>query len=59
MNKIVKRLYQIPLVKVVSFKVEEGFAGTTRQNLRVGNPIPSDEDHPVKQGTEAFEFTYF
>lgn len=58
MNKIVKRLYQIPLVKVVSFKVEEGFAGTL-QNLRVGNPIASDEDHPVKQGTEAFEFTYF
>lgn len=56
MNKIVKRLYQIPLVKVVSFKVEEGFQASLK-NLRVG--IQDDDPEIERQGTEAFGFTHF
>ena len=50
-----KQFYQVPSIKVVSFKVEEGFTAS-RRNLNVGVLGDSEADPPItqKEGTEGF-----
>lgn len=59
MNQKMKRHYQVPSIKVVSFIVEGGFQATT-QNIGIGiqegqtiNPEP-DPFPSVTQGTENY-----
>ena len=48
-----KSSYATPTIKVVTFQVEHGFAGS--ETLSVGvSEAQSTDDRPVKQGTELF-----
>ena len=51
MDKIIKHNYEVPSVKVVSFNVEGGFAGTTR----VGDRTSTEEYPNGINGIETFE----
>ena len=50
-----KQFYQVPSIKVVSFKVEEGFTAS-RRNLNVGVLGDSEANPPITptEGTEGF-----
>lgn len=43
-----KQFYQVPSIKVVSFKVEEGFLTETPYSAKVGDPVVSNGE-----GTQA------
>ena len=48
-----KSSYSSPTIKVVTFQVEHGFAGS--ETLSVGvSEAQSTDDRPVKQGSELF-----
>ena len=52
-----KHLYLVPSIKVVSFKVEDGFT-SPRRNLNVGVLGDSEANPPITptEGSEAFGF---
>ena len=52
-----KQFYQVPSIKVVAFKVEDGFTSPARKNLNVGDENYITDEHPSGlQGSEAFGF---
>ena len=48
MNKTEKKEYRAPQLKVVSFKIEQGFAGSPYQQIEV--PDQNIESHTVRTG---------
>lgn len=58
MNANTKKIsYIAPAVKVVAFKVEQGFAGT--ETIYVGDGNKDPQPTQVEQGTETFTFGHF
>ena len=54
MDKKMKRNYQMPSIKVVAFKVEEGFQGS-KVNVGVTSDQTNDLHPQATEGNEYFE----
>lgn len=55
MDKKMKHLYLVPSIKVVSFKVEDGFMSPTPSNLNIGSVTTSStNEETVTEGTQYF-----
>ena len=52
-----KQFYQVPSIKVVSFKVEDGFTSQTLTNLNVGDETITETHTTATQGSETFGFS--
>ncbi len=51
-----KQFYQVPSIKVVAFKVEDGFTSPTLTNLNVGDETITETHTTATEGSEAFGF---